>query len=87
MSAQADAQAVYLQELGGVRREAALEPKQTDDTTDTDILLENVRDSHSSVQQLATSLVTDSTDECCRFPDHTKLLFNADKEDVSALRT
>ena len=49
----------HLEEFAGVRRKSSLEPKQRDDSSDTDVLLEHVRDSHSSVEKFLSSLVRD----------------------------
>jgi hypothetical protein len=49
----------HLEELGGVGGKATLEPEEGDDTSDSDLLREDVRDGHAGVEELLTALVGD----------------------------
>ncbi|KAI6762874.1 hypothetical protein HG530_008854 [Fusarium avenaceum] len=64
----------HLEELGGVGRKAAAEPKQRHDTTDTNILLENVGNGHAGVEELLTTVIGDGRNESSGLSDETKLL-------------
>ena len=63
----------HLDELAGVWGQASLEPKERDDTTDTDLLLEDVGDAHTRVHELLATLVGDGRDESSGLSDETKL--------------
>lgn len=63
----------HLDEFAGVRWETSLEPQERDDTTDTDVLFEDVRDTHTSVHELLTTLVRDGGDEGGRLSDKSEL--------------
>ena len=52
----------------------ALEPQQTDDTAEADVLLEDVRDAHAGVEQLLAALVTDGGDEGRGLADEAQFL-------------
>jgi hypothetical protein len=52
----------------------ALEPQQTDDTSEADVLLEDVGDAHTGVEQLLTTLVTDGGDEGGGLADEAEFL-------------
>lgn len=64
----------HLDEFASIGRESSLEPKKRNDTTDTDLLLEDVGNSHASVHELLASLVGDGRDESGGLPDETKFL-------------
>lgn len=64
----------HLEEAAGVVGQTAAEPKQGHDTTDTDLLSEHVRDGHTGVKQLLTTIIGDGGDEGSGFTDKTKLL-------------
>lgn len=64
----------HLQELASVSRETATEPQQRHDTADTDVLTEDIRDGHTSVQQLLATVVGDGGDEGSRLTDKTEFL-------------
>lgn len=64
----------HLEELAGVVGQAAAEPQQRHDTTDSNVLFENVRDGHAGVEQLLATVVGDGGDEGSGLTDETKLL-------------
>lgn len=64
----------HLQELAGVGREAAAEPQKRHDTTDANVLLEDVGDGHTGIEQLLATIVGDGGDEGSGFTDETQLL-------------
>ena len=64
----------HLDELGGPWGQAALEPQQAKNTANTNILLEDVRDTHAGVQQLLAALVGDGGNERSRLADEAKFL-------------
>lgn len=64
----------HLQELGGVWWEAAAEPQQRHDTTDTDIFPEHVRDGHTSVEEFLATVIGNGGNEGSGLADETKLL-------------
>lgn len=64
----------HLDEFASVGGKSSLKPKKRDDTTDTNLLLEDVGDSHTSVHELLASLVGDGRDESGGLPDETKFL-------------
>merc|ERR1712000_156809 len=64
----------HLQELGGVLGEPAAEPQERHDTTNANLLLEDVGDGHTSIQQLLTTVVGNGRDESSRLTDEAKLL-------------
>jgi hypothetical protein len=64
----------HLEELGGVGRKAAAEPQQRHDTTDANILLENVGNRHAGVKKLLTTVIGDSGNESSGLSDEAKLL-------------
>ena len=47
----------HLNELGGPWGQTPLEPQQADNTAKADVLLEDVGDTHTSIQQLLATLV------------------------------
>lgn len=64
----------HLQELAGVGREAAAEPQKRHDTTDTNVLTEDIRDGHTGVEKLLATVVGDGRDESSGLTDETQLL-------------
>lgn len=64
----------HLQELASVGGQAAAEPQQRHDTTDTNVLLEDVGDGHTGVEQLLATVVGDGGDEGSGLTDETQLL-------------
>jgi hypothetical protein len=64
----------HLQESARVVRKAATEPQQRHDTANTDVVLEDIRNGHPSVEQLLTTIVGDGGNEGSRFPDQAELL-------------
>ena len=64
----------HLKELAGVARETAAEPQKRHDTTDTNVLLEDIRDGHTSVQEFLATVIGDGGDEGSGLPDETQLL-------------
>lgn len=64
----------HLKELACVARETAAEPQKRHDTTDTNVLLEDIRDGHTSVQEFLATVIGDGGDEGSRLPDETQLL-------------
>jgi len=64
----------HLQELGGVRRQAAAEPQKRHDTTNTNVLLEDFGNGDTRVQKLLTTIIRDSGNESSGLSDKTKLL-------------
>ncbi|KAI6751769.1 hypothetical protein HG531_006465 [Fusarium graminearum] len=54
--------------------ETAAEPQQRHDTTNADILLENVGDGHAGVEKLLTTVIGNGGDEGSGLSDETKLL-------------
>jgi hypothetical protein len=53
----------HLEELARVGRETTLEPEERDDSSDSNVLLEDGRDGHASVEELLTALVRDGAVE------------------------
>ena len=64
----------HLKELGGVVGQSAAEPEQSHDTTDTNLLSENVGNGHTRVQELLTTVVGDGGDEGGGLTDKAELL-------------
>lgn len=64
----------HLEELGGVGGQTTTEPEQRHDTTDADVLLEDVGDGHAGVEQLLATVVRDGGDEGGGLSDETELL-------------
>lgn len=64
----------HLKELGGVVGETTTEPQQSHDTTDTNILSEDVGDGHTGVEELLTTVIGNGRDESSRLTDETELL-------------
>lgn len=64
----------HLEELGGVVRQTAAEPKERHDTTDTDVVLEDVGNGHAGVEELLATVVGDGGDESSGLTDETELL-------------
>lgn len=64
----------HLQELAGVGREAAAEPQKRHDTTDTNVLLEDIGDGHTGVEELLATVVGNGGDEGSGLTDETQLL-------------
>jgi len=64
----------HLEELGSVVGETAAEPQERHDTTDTDVVLEDVRNGHAGVEELLATVVGDGGDEGSGLTDKTELL-------------
>ena len=64
----------HLEELGSVVGETAAEPQERHDTTDTDVVLEDVGNGHAGVEELLATVVGDGGDEGSRLTDETELL-------------
>jgi hypothetical protein len=64
----------HLEELGGVVGETAAEPQERHDTTDTDVVLEDVGNGHASVEELLATVVGNGGDEGSGLTDETELL-------------
>lgn len=64
----------HLKELAGEVGQTAAEPQKGHDTTDTDVLFEDIRDGHTGVKELLTTVVGDGGDEGSGLTDETKLL-------------
>lgn len=64
----------HLEELAGVVGETATEPQKRHDTTDTNVLFENVGNGHTGVEKLLTTVVGDGGDEGSGLTDETELL-------------
>lgn len=64
----------HLQEPAGVGGESSAEPEQRHDAADTDILLEDVGNRHSGVQELLATVVRDGGDKGGGFTDEAQLL-------------
>eukprot|EP00052_Salpingoeca_macrocollata_P018756 m.154460 g.154460 ORF g.154460 m.154460 type:complete len:427 (-) comp20789_c0_seq1:2231-3511(-) len=64
----------HFDEFAGIGRQAALEPEQADDASDSNVVLENIRDGHAAVVQLVAALVGDARDKVCRLANQPKLL-------------
>lgn len=64
----------HLQELAGVLGETTTEPQQGHDTADTDVLLEDIRDGHTGVEQLLATVVGDGRDESSGLTNKAQLL-------------
>jgi hypothetical protein len=64
----------HLQELGGIARQTATEPQKGHDTTNANILSENVGNGHSGVQELLATVVGDGGNEGSGLTDETQLL-------------
>jgi hypothetical protein len=64
----------HLQELARVRGKTTTEPKQRHDTSDSNVLFEDVRNRHSSVEKLLSTVVGDGGDEGGGFTDETEFL-------------
>lgn len=52
----------------------SLEPEQTDDTTEANVIFEDIRDPHTSVQKLLSTLIRDGRNECGGFTNDTEFL-------------
>ena len=64
----------HFEELASVIGKTTLEPKKGNDTSDSDILLEDVRDPHTSVKEFLSTFVRDGRDESGGFTNHTEFL-------------
>lgn len=64
----------HLKELAGVRGQAAAEPQERHDTTNANILSEDIGDGHTGVEQLLATVVGDGGDEGSGLTDETELL-------------
>ena len=64
----------HLEELAGVAGQAAAEPEERHDTTNADILPEDIRDGHTGVEQLLATVVGDGGDEGGGLTDKAELL-------------
>ena len=64
----------HLEELGSVVGETAAEPQERHDTTDTDVVLEDVGNGHAGVEELLATVVGDGGDEGSGLTDETELL-------------
>lgn len=64
----------HLEELGSVVGKTAAEPKERHDTTDTDVVLEDVGNGHAGVEELLATVVGDGGDEGSGLTDKTELL-------------
>lgn len=64
----------HLEELGSVVGKTAAEPKERHDTTNTNVVLEDVGDGHTGVEKLLSTVIGDGGDEGSRLTDETKLL-------------
>jgi hypothetical protein len=64
----------HLQELGSVVGQTAAEPQERHDTTDTDVVLEDVGNGHAGVEELLSTVVRDGGDEGSGLTDETELL-------------
>lgn len=64
----------HLEELGGVVGQTAAEPKKRHDTTNTDVVLEDVGNGHAGVEKLLSTVIGDGGDEGSGLTDETKLL-------------
>ena len=64
----------HLEELGSVVGKTAAEPEERHDTTDTNVVLEDVGNGHAGVKKLLSTVVGDGGDEGSRLTDETKLL-------------
>ena len=64
----------HLEELGSVVGKTAAEPEKRHDTTDTDVVLEDVGNGHAGVKELLSTVVGDGGNEGSRLTDETKLL-------------
>lgn len=51
----------HFEELASVRWQTPLEPKQRNNSSDSDVLLEDIRDSHTGVQKFLSTLIRDGT--------------------------
>jgi hypothetical protein len=71
----------HLDEFASVRGQSSLEPEKGEDTSDSDLLLEDVRDPHAGVEELLASLVGDGGDEGGGLSDHAELLEKARREE------
>jgi len=64
----------HFEELASVIGKTTLEPKKGNDTSDTDVLLEDVRDPHASVKEFLSTFVRDGRDESGGFTNHAEFL-------------
>lgn len=64
----------HLEELGSELWESAAEPQKRHDTTDTNVLLEDLGDGHTGVEKLLTTVVGDGGDEGSWLTDEAELL-------------
>lgn len=64
----------HLQELASIGGKAAAEPKKRHDTTNANVLPEDIGDGHTGVKELLTTVVGDSGDESSGLTDETELL-------------
>lgn len=64
----------HLEELGGVVGQTAAEPQERHDTTDTDVVLEDVGNGHAGVEELLATVVGNGGDEGSGLTDETELL-------------
>lgn len=59
----------------------SLEPQQGNDTTKTNFILEDIRNTHTGVQKLLSTLIGNRGDEGGRLADKTKFLIKKKKKD------
>ena len=64
----------HLKELGSVVGKTAAEPEKGHDTTNTDLLPKDVRDGHTSVEELLTTVIGNGRNEGSRLTNEAKLL-------------
>jgi len=64
----------HLEELASVAREAAAEPQQRHYTANANVLLEDIGNGHTGIQQLLATVVGDGGDEGSGLTDETELL-------------
>lgn len=59
----------HLQELAGVAGDTTTEPQERHDTANANVILEDIGDGHTGVQQLLATVVGNGGDEGSRLPD------------------
>mmetsp|Transcript_83483 Transcript_83483/g.150615 ORF Transcript_83483/g.150615 Transcript_83483/m.150615 type:complete len:317 (+) Transcript_83483:664-1614(+) len=64
----------HLDELGAFPGQLTPEPEQGEDTSDAQVLLEDLADGEAAILELLASVVGDGGDEVGRLPDHAQLL-------------
>ena len=52
----------------------AFEPEQANDTSNANIILEDIRNTHTGIEQLLTAFVGNGRNECRRLSDETEFL-------------